>query len=262
MEFIELEKKDSCLTIWLNRVDKRNAFDANMATRLIEAYSLAKDDNNISMVALRGRGPTFCAGGDINWMSDLASCSVLEREKNARLIAKLFGVIARFPKPTLAVVHGHAFGGAVGLTASSDFVLATKGARFATSEGKLGIVPACLAPHLINRIGLAQTRRMFLWAELIDANEALRIGLIDRLVSDSEIDIELKKIVSQLDLTSNFACQTAKQLLVDLMEGEESKREDLSIKCLADSWGSPDGKEGMRAFLEKRKPHWEDGGNV
>lgn len=257
MKFVDLEKKDRCLTVWLNRGDKRNAFNADMVTQLIEAYGLAKDDRSISMVALRGRGPTFCAGGDINWMSELASCSFFEREKNAKLIAKLFSVIAQFPKPTLAVVHGQAFGGAVGLAICSDFVLATKSVKFATSEAKLGIVPACLAPHLINRIGWAQTRRMFLWAEVIEANEVLRIGLVDRLVSDSETDVELQKMVLQLALNSNTACLTAKQLLRDLLKVEDTKRKDLSVKYLVDSWSSSDGKEGMRAFLEKRNPQWE-----
>ena len=139
---------------------------------------------------------------------------------------------------------------------------ASTSARFATSEAKLGIVPACIAPHLINRIGSAQTQRMFLWAEMIDTNEALRIGLVDRLVSDSEIEVELQRIISQLALTSNAACQTAKQLLVDLMNAEDAEHEDLSVQHLVDSWNSPDGREGMKAFLEKRKPQWKIDGNV
>ena len=257
MNLVEFENTDGVLTIWLNRVDKRNAFDEEMATQIIQGYSRAWDDEDVSVVVLRGRGPIFCAGGDIAWMSDVAGRSLDEREKNAKLIADVFKAIADFPQPTISVVHGYVLGGAVGLMACNDFVLATDTVQIATSEAKLGIVPACLAPHLINRIGGTQTRRMFLWAEMVEAEDALRIGLVDRLVSELEIESELQKLVSQLSLTSSTARQTAKQLLIDLLEVEDSKRMDLSVKCLANSWSSPHGREGMKAFVEKRSPQWD-----
>jgi methylglutaconyl-CoA hydratase len=245
---------DDCIQLLLNRQDKRNAFNLEM---ILEITSFLKEIRNHPHRALiiKGSGPIFCAGGDIHWMHNVCLQSQTARLAEARRIRNLFLAIHSHDRPTLAAVHGGAFGGGVGLAVACDYVVATKDSMFSTSENKLGIVPACLAPFLVRRVGFVRARQMFLSAEHIDSSKGQMIGLVDRISEEPEDLWEsVHQIISSLKVPSPRAQQQTKRLLLDF---ENLDNDICPVEFLSDSWGSPDGIEGTKAFINKRHPVWE-----
>lgn len=250
------------LTVTLNRPRKRNAFDSAMVEALISTFGRASIDDAVRVVVLQGNGPVFCSGGDIDWMRQCGSAEPSACLERATSISDLFDSLDLCTKPTVAAVQGAALGGAVGLLASCDFVIAAADTVIGTSEASLGIVPACLAPFLLAKIGPAHTRRLLLTGSRITADEAFRIGLVHQVVLTSAATSEaIASLIEELLSVSPMAQTAAKSLLRLIVHGEAQKFRDVrhaTIQTLAESWASPDGQEGMAAFLEKRYPQWKE----
>src|SRR5712672_4763049 len=193
-----VEKKDGVARVTLDRPDVRNAFDDSLISRLKEAFSAIEKDKSIRVLVLAGNGPAFCAGADLNWMKRMAGYGYEQNLADARALADMLAALDRMPKPTIARVHGPAFAGGTGLVAACDIAVGTPEAKFCFSEAKLGLSPATISPHVMRAIGERAARRYFLTAEVFDAEEAHRIGLLSALVASSDLDSFLDKLVQNL----------------------------------------------------------------
>jgi methylglutaconyl-CoA hydratase len=252
-----LEKKDGVARVTLNRPEVRNAFDDALIKRLHEQFLSLGKDADVRVVILAGNGPAFCAGADLNWMKRMAGYGYDENLRDAQALADMLAALDRLPKPTIARVHGAAFAGGTGLVAACDIAVGTAEAKFCFSEAKLGLSPATISPHVIRAIGERAARRYFLTAEVFDAEEAHRIGMLSLLVSASEIDSEIEKLLTHLLAGGPEAMKKIKELvravasrpLEDALVADTAKR-------IAEIRVSPEGREGIASFLEKRKPSW------
>ena len=252
-----VEKKDGVARVTLNRPEVRNAFDDALIKLLHEAFVSLGKDQSIRAVVLAGSGTAFCAGADLNWMKRMAGYDYAANQRDAQALADMLAALDRMPKPTLARVHGPAFAGGTGLVAACDIAVGTAEAKFCFSEAKLGLSPATISPHVLRAIGERAARRYFLTAEVFDAEEAHRIGMLSLLVSPSEIDAEIDKLLAHLLAGGPEAMRKIKELvravasrpLDDALVADTAKR-------IAEIRVSPEGKEGIASFLEKRKPSW------
>ena len=245
MGALRIERDGDVLRATLARPGSRNAFDAALIAELSEAFV---DVGTARAVVLSGEGASFCAGADVEWMR--ASVD-LDREANvadANALRGMLEAIDRCPVPVVAVVHGHALGGGVGLVAVADIVLADPGTVFAFSEVKLGIVPAVISPYALRRIGESAARRYFVTGERFDAETALRIGLVHEVTSD--LEAALARLLGELRTAGPRAARHAKRLVLDRPDGPETAR------LIAERRTSDEGQEGLRAFLERRRPNW------
>ena len=245
MGALRIERDGEVLRVTLARPDSRNAFDAALIAELSEAFV---DVGTARAVVLSGDGPSFCAGADVAWMRASAD---LDRETNvadANALRRMLEAIDACPAPVVAVVHGHALGGGVGLVAVADIVLADPATVFAFSEVKLGIVPAVISPYALRRIGESAARRYFVTGERFDAETALRIGLVHEVTSD--LEAALARLLGELRTAGPRAARHAKRLVLDRPEGAETAR------LIAERRTSDEGQEGLRAFLERRRPAW------
>jgi methylglutaconyl-CoA hydratase len=242
---LRIERDGDVLRVTLARPESRNAFDASLIAELSEAFV---DVGTARAVVLSGDGPSFCAGADVEWMR--ASVD-LDRDANvadATALRRMLEAIDACPAPVVAVVHGHALGGGVGLVATSDIAIADPGTVFAFSEVKLGIVPAVISPFALRRIGESAARRYFVTGERFDAATALRIGLVHEVTDDR--DAALAHVLGELRTAGPRAARHAKRLVLDRPDGPETARR------IAERRTSDEGQEGLRAFLERRPPAW------
>jgi methylglutaconyl-CoA hydratase len=244
-------------TLTLNRPEVHNAFDdhliAGLTTRLRELDHTA----DVRVVVLAGNGKSFSAGADLNWMKRMAAFSEGENLRDAVGLADLMHTLSALTKPTVARVHGAAYGGGVGLVAACDIAVAGLSAAFSLSEVRLGLIPAVISPYVIAAIGERQARRYFLTAERFDAQEALRIGLVHIAVEDAKLDEAIGDIVAQLTKGGPRAQSAAKALIAAVAN------RPIDRKLVEDTAGriarirvTAEGKEGIAAFLEKRPPGW------
>lgn len=225
-----------------------------MAVELTEAVKAAADDDDISVLILRGDGSTFCAGADLNWMNDTA---VPEWLSPGYLLPEMFKSIFYFPKPLIVVVQGMAMGGAMGLIAAGDFVLATDDARFAFSEVKLGLVPATISPFVVRRIGEYNARQLMLKGSIISANDAMQAGLVDYVMPATSVEDEISTLCHELEKNGPGAMRTCKQLLMHVAEQElDEKLLTYTSAILEKIRSGNEAREGMRAFIEKRDAVW------
>ena len=245
MGALRIERDDDVLRVTLSRPESRNAFDAALIAGLSEAFV---DVGAARAVVLSGEGRSFCAGADVEWMRASAD---LDREANvadANALRRMLEAIDGCPAPVVAVVHGHALGGGVGLVAVSDVVLADPGTVFAFSEVKLGIVPAVISPFALRKIGESAARRYCVSGERFDAETALRIGLVHEVTNDR--DAALARLLAELRTAGPRAARHAKRLVLDRPDGPETAQR------IAERRTSEEGQEGLRAFLERRRPAW------
>jgi methylglutaconyl-CoA hydratase len=252
------ESKESVLTITLNRPGVHNAFDETLIAELTDAVSAAGLDAQLRAVVLRGAGPSFCAGADLNWMRRMADYSQEENLADARELQRMFETIARCPKVTVAVVHGAAIGGGAGLAAVCDVAIATPEAKFALSEVRLGLIPAVIAPYVVEKTGRGTARALFVSGERFSGEEAHRIGLVHQLVSAAELERALEEKLALVRQAGPQAIAAAKQLLRELDGKSAEAAAELTTQCIAALRISPEGQEGIRAFLEKRKPSFAE----
>jgi len=245
MSALRIDRDGDVLRVTLARPETRNAFDAALIAELAAAFV---DVGTARAVLVRGDGASFCAGADVEWMRASAELTVEENVADANALRRMLEAIDGCPAPVVAAVHGHAFGGGVGLVACSDIVVAHERTVFAFSEVKLGIVPAVISPFALRRIGEGAARRYFVTGERFDAETALRIGLVHEVTPD--LDAALDSILAELRTAGPRAARHAKRLALERPDGPETARR------IAERRASDEGQEGLRAFLERRRPAW------
>ena len=241
----------------LDRASLHNAFDAQLIAALTAALAEAGADPALRVVVLEGDGPSFSAGADLNWMRGMAAASEAENREDSLALARLMRRLDELPKPTVARVHGAAFGGGVGLVACCDIAIGVPEAKFGLTESRLGLLPAVISPYVVNAIGPRQARRWFASAEVFDAVEALRIGLLHQVVPAGELDAAVQRQVALLLKAGPVAASSAKALVRSACAHADGTRHDADNAALiARLRVSPEGQEGLSAFLEKRSPAW------
>lgn len=256
---IEIDERGVASLI-LNRPEVHNAFDDVLIARLSEALEALSGNDDVRVVKVTGRGKSFSAGADLNWMRRMAGYSHEENLRDARKVAHMFHLLASFPRPTLAVVHGNAFGGGVGVIACCDIAVASVGALFSLSEVKLGLIPATISPFVIDAIGARQARRLFLSAERFDADAAMGFGLIHALSPADRLDETADAFISQL-LNNSPHAMAASKALVSAVANRPIDETVLTgvAERIALQRASEEGREGVAAFLDKRPPPWVRG---
>jgi methylglutaconyl-CoA hydratase len=243
--------------VTLNRPELRNAFDDALIRQLQESLEKLENDPAVRVVVLAGNGPAFCAGADLNWMKRMAAYGYDENLADAQALATMLATLDRLPKPTIARVHGPVFAGGTGLVAACDIAVGTPEAKFCLSEAKLGLSPATISPYVMRAMGERMARRYFLTAEVFDADEAYRIGMLSVLVPPSELDAAVDGLVQHLLAGGPQAHASIK----DLVRAVAHRAVDDSLaaetaKRIAEIRASPEGKEGIASFLAKRKASW------
>ena len=243
--------------ITLAQPEIRNAFsDATMA-ELTEAFLRVGARADVHAVVLAAEGPAFCAGADLNWMRRMADYSRDENRVDAGKLAEMLRVIYECPKPTLARVQGDAYAGGMGLVAACDMAVAVDTAGFCLSEVKIGLIPATISPYVIRAMGARAAHRYFLTGERFDAHEARRIGLVHEVASAETLDDAVNRILEPLLRAGPAAVRACKQLVMDVAGREiDAGLIAATVESIATIRASAEGKEGVQAFLSKRKPSW------
>ncbi len=255
---VSIERTPPVVRITLNRPERHNAFDETLIAELTQAFEALREDEAVRVVVLQGAGKSFCAGADLNWMGKMVNYTFAENLEDARALARMFEVIDHCPKPVVGRVHGAAIGGGAGLVAVCDIAIATPNAQFGFSEVKLGLIPAVITPYVMRKIGYGNARALFVSGERFDAETALRIGLIHRLVPDEQLDATVEATVRNLLQNGPNAMAAAKMLLHAALVLPADELRSLTIARIAELRVSEEGQEGIRAFLEKRKPNFAE----
>jgi len=243
-------------TVTLNRPEVRNAFNDEVIAELTSAFLALAARDEVRAVVLAANGPAFCAGADLNWMRRMAGYSRAENLEDARALARLMRTIDQCPKPTLVRIHGAAFAGATGLIAASDIAVAVPEAEFAITEVRIGLIPSVISPYLVRAMGERQARRYFLTAERFSAATALALGLGHEVVPAEEMDAALTRHLMALKAASPAAVTACKHLIAAVARPLDATVVEDTAHRIADQRVSADGREGVTAFLEKRKPNW------
>jgi len=252
-----VRRSDGVALLILARAQVHNAFNEVMIAEMTEALGALAADASVRAVVLKAEGKSFSAGADLDWMKRMAGYGEAENLADAQALAGLMRTLATLPKPTIAQVQGAAFGGGVGLVACCDIAVAAEGALFCLSEVRLGLIPAVIAPYVIDAIGARAARRWFLTAERFDAAEALRLGLLHQVVPADGLESAVEALLDRLHEGAPGAQAAAKALIfaVSHRPVDDALVED-SARRIARLRAGPEGREGIAAFLEKRAPAW------
>ena len=255
-ETVELRLENKVAWVALNRPDVRNAFNEVMIEELIRVLEQVEKDASVRVLVLTGNGKAFCAGADLNWMKKMKGFSYEENYADALRLAELMFRLYNLPKPTVARVNGASIGGSNGLVAACDIVIASHKAEFSLSEVKIGLVPACIGPYLLKKIGEKACRELFLSGERISADQARDLGLVSDVVTHINLTKRVEERISSLVTSGPNALAVSKELLgrISFMPLEEAK--DYTARVIAELRSGDEAQEGMTAFLEKRKPKW------
>jgi len=254
---LKIESKNGIVTVSLNRPEVRNAFDAAMIRQLTEQFlSFHGAGTDLRAVVLKGEGKTFCGGADLASMKAMVDLSYAENVQDAERLYELFKAIEDCPLPVIGVVHGAAFGGALGLLSVCDFVLAEKTTQFCFSEVRLGISPAVISAFILKRIAKAQVAPYMNLGISFDATSALRMGLIHQEAEEASLSVQLDLILEQVRKNGPLAMRATKTLLKEVPSLASESAKSWGTGLIAALRVSPEGQEGLRSFLEKRTPNW------
>src|SRR5262245_28708967 len=240
----------------LNRPDVRNAFNEALIAELTSWAAAVRNDSAVRVVVLSGAGKSFCAGADISWMARTVEFSEDENMRDAAAASHMFGALNTLPVPVIGRIHGAALGGGVGLAAVCDIVVAEEGAIFGFTEVKLGILPAVISPFVLEKIGRSAARELFLTGARFSAQRAQQIGLVHAVVGEADLDGTVHKYVEECLTSGREAMAAAKALIAAVSDQPLDKATAITAAALAERRVSAEGQEGLRAFLEKRKPAW------
>ncbi len=260
-ETIKVKYKDNVASVILNRPEVRNAFNNTMIKEITDAYTRLSTEKEVRVIVMRGEGKALCSGADLNWMRDVAKYSFEDNLDESLDIAKCMYAIYSCPKPTIARAHGAVIGGGTGLVSAHDMAFAADDTVFSLSEVKIGVVPACIAPYVVKRIGEVGARELMLSGERINGTQAEKFRLVNESVPLDKLDALIDKKVTLLKSSGPNAVKVCKQLLYHISNTwtlSEARTE--TARMIAELRASSEGQEGMAAFLEKRKPGWVKGG--
>jgi methylglutaconyl-CoA hydratase len=254
---LEIRQEQAVATVWLNRPDVRNAFNETSIAELTQAFRTLDADASVRAVVLAARGVAFCAGADLNWMKKMAGYSREENLADAAGLAAMLRAIHDCGKPVVARVQGDCYAGGMGLATACDIVVAADAANFCLSEVKLGLIPATISPYVIRAMGAQAARRYFITAERFSAAAAQRMGLVHECVPADALDETVAMLLKSLLAASPDAVAAAKRLVNDVAGQPltDALVQDTVVR-IADIRASEQGREGVRSFLEKRKPSW------
>lgn len=244
-------------TVTLNRPEVRNAFNDTLIAELTGAFRALGDSPHVRVIVLTGAGPAFCAGADLNWMRRMADYAPDENRADALRLAQMMHTLWSCPRPVIARVQGDAYAGGVGLVAAADMVIAADTANFSVSETRLGLIPATISPYVIRAMGERAARRYCLSAERFSAAQAMHAGLVHEVVPMAALDATVAELATALAANGPDAMRACKQLLQD-MAGASIDTDLITDTAnrIAEIRGSAEGREGIAAFLDKRRPAW------
>lgn len=248
-----VEETGGVLSVTLNRPDVHNAFNEELIAEAIDLFG-GLESSAARAVVLRGGGASFCAGADLNWMSRMVHYTREENIRDSSQLAKMYALINECPLPVVGRIQGAAIGGGVGLVAACDIAVAARDAKFGLSEVKLGILPAVISPYVIGKIGETHARALFLTGERFDAERALRIGLVHRMVDD--LDAAVGEVVNMLTSSGPQAVRECKKLIRYVAAHDLADAVPYTIEAIAARRVSEEGQAGMTAFLKKEKAPW------
>jgi methylglutaconyl-CoA hydratase len=257
---LEIEMHRDVAVIWMNRPEVRNAFNEMMISELSAAFHALDADETARAVVLAGRGKSFCAGADLNWMKKMSEYSAEENYEDALGLANMLHTLYSMNKPTIARVHGHAFAGGMGLVSACDMAVAAFEAEFCLSEVKIGLIPATIGPYVLAAMGSRACHRYMVTGERFAAAEAYRIGLVHEIAPADKIDEKIDELLIHL-VVGGSAAHAKTKSLIDLMAYsplDQTLMEETAQR-ISQVRASHEGKEGIRSFLEKRKPNWVPG---
>lgn len=254
---LDVAINDAVATIALNRPGVHNAFDETLVAELTSALRVLRDNDAVRAVVLMGAGASFCAGADLNWMKRMATFTRAQNLADAKALATMLATLYELPKPTVARVHGVAYGGGVGLVACCDIAIAAQGAVFAFSEARLGLIPATIAPYVVEAIGARAARRWFLTGERFTAAEAFRLGLLHDIPVPADLDARVGEVLCAL-LKAGPRAQAECKTLLRAVRGRVIGPVVIAdtARRIAQTRASDEGREGVAAFLAKRSPKW------
>ncbi len=251
---------DGIAYVTLNRPAVHNCFNEDVIARLADIFDDVGRQDGVRAVVLRANGKSFSAGADLEWMQRAAHFTEDQNEEDAQGLAAMMGALDTCPKPTIACVQGAAYGGGVGLVAACDIAIAVEGAKFCLSEVRLGLLPAVISPYVVNAIGPRAARRYFLTAERFDAQEAQRLGLVHQVVADeAALHEACDGLVEQFLQAAPEAVAVAKELIARVSFVDPEDVRNYTSRAIARRRATDEGREGVAAFLEKRKPSWAAG---
>jgi methylglutaconyl-CoA hydratase len=252
-----VEKRNLVAIVTLNRPDVRNAFDDVLIADLTRTFLELDKDESVRAVVLTGAGSAFCAGADLNWMKRMAGYGYEQNLADAQALAGMLRTLDQMSKPTIARVHGPAYAGGVGLVAACDIAIGAHEAEFCLTEVKLGLSPATISPYVVRAMGARLARRYFLTGEVIDAGEAYRLRLLSDVAPKDELDGAINALLGHLVVGGRDAHARIKDLIRAVAAGpiDEPMIAD-TARRIAEIRVSPEGREGIASFLEKRKPNW------
>jgi methylglutaconyl-CoA hydratase len=261
---LDFENSGKLLRVRINRPEVRNVFNAELIADFQAVFSALTEKEKefapVRAVLLQGEGSAFCGGGDLNWMKSSMQLSHEENIADCLRLTHMFSTMDRCPVPVVGIVHGYAIGGGVGLVSVCDHVIAASDTTFSLSEVKLGLIPACIGPFVIAKIGVSQARSLFVSGERFQGEKALRLNLVHEICAASELEARAQKVLSQMLEGGPAAIEAAKFLVHtlarDLLREDFSKALDFAASELAQLRVQPEAQEGVAAFLEKRKPNW------
>ena len=257
MKYLELGFDAGVATVTLNRPEVRNAFNDEVIAEMTAVFSELGERDEVRCIVLAGNGTAFCAGADLNWMKRMAGYSRDENVADAAALANMLRVLYQCPKPTIARIQGDAYAGGTGLVAACDMAVCVDSAQFCLSEVKLGLIPATISPYVIRAMGPRAAHRYFLTAERFGAAEALRIGFVHQVVAADQLDAAVAALAQTLVQAGPEAVKACKVLVHDIAGKDVSQLLiDRTVHAIADIRTSDEGREGIQAFLGKRKPNW------
>lgn len=256
---LKLSLDGAIARIWLDQPDARNAFDDIVIAELTQAFTEAGAAAQVKAIVLGANGPAFCAGANLNWMRRMADYTRDENIADAGKLAAMLRTIAECPKPTIVRVQGDVYAGGMGLVAACDMAVSVDTAWYCLSEVKIGLVPATISPYVLRAMGTRASQRYFLTAERFTAAEAHRIGFVHEVVAADALDAKVDELVKALTGASPAAVRACKQLIADVAGREiDDALIAQTVEGIADIRASDEGREGVQAFLQKRKPSWLD----
>ena len=257
---LAVDRSSGRVDVRLQRPDVRNAFDAQMIQELTRVFESLATDPTIRVVVLSGEGSVFSAGADIQWMRASIDLTEEQNRADAAEMARMFSSISNAPFPVIIRAHGAAMGGGAGLVCAGDMTVASEDCIFSFSEVRLGIIPAVISPHALEKIGPGEARRWFLTGERFDANTAQRIGMVHEVASSEDLDAVIDRWVKALHDGGPEAIRSAKRLIREVLQAPLDQVTDLTSRRISEQRATTEGQGGLKAFLDRTPPPWNDPG--